>query len=161
MTPEAIRALILRDFPETEAHENWGETSLFCNPGARFARGACFLTLKSKDGANARASALDRPGVFRMSFGLPRDAFELLFGRPPVRPGQGGVIEGPWDFMQLRQLMPHPVYGWMRWVCILNPSVADLAAQMPLIRAAHAKALKICERRMRRGSAGPAGRAAG
>jgi hypothetical protein len=149
MTPEAIRALILRDFPETEALESWGETSLFCNPGGRFARGAYFLTLKSKDGANDRASALDRPGVFRMSFGLPRDAYEPLFGRPPARPGKGGVIEGPWDFTQPGRLMPHPVYGWMSWVCILNPSAADLAAQMPLIRAAHAKALKTFERRAR------------
>lgn len=75
MTPEVIRALILRDFPETEAHESWGEISLFCNPGGRFARGAYFLTLKSKDGANDRTSALDRPGIFRMSFGLSRDAY--------------------------------------------------------------------------------------
>lgn len=67
MTPEAIRALILQEFPETEAHEAWGETSLFCNPGGRFARGADFLTLKSKDGAHDRASALDRPEVFRMN----------------------------------------------------------------------------------------------
>jgi hypothetical protein len=149
MSPEGIRALILRDFSDTQAHESWGETSLFCNPGGRFARGAYFLTLKSKDGANDRASALDRPGVFRMSFGLPRGVFEPLFGRPPARPGKGGVIEGPWDFTAEGQLMPHPVYGWMSWVCILNPSAADIAEHMPLIRAAHAKAVKTFERRAR------------
>jgi len=149
MTPEGTRALILRDFPETEAHESWGETSLFCNPGGRFVRGAYFLTLKSQDGANDRASALDRPGVFRMSFGLPHGVFEPHFGRPPARPSKGGVIEGPWDFTTQGQLMPHPVYGWMSWVCILNPSVADIAEHMSLIRAAHAKAVKTFERRAR------------
>lgn len=161
MTPEGIAAVILRDFPGTEAHESWGETSLFCNPGGRFARGAYFLTLKSKDGANDRASALDRPGIFRMSFGLPREAFIPLFGRPPARPGKGGVIEGPWDFTQAGLLLPHPVYGWASWVCILNPDAPMIGELLPLIRLAHAKALKTFERRVRAGSAAPADRAGG
>lgn len=149
MTPEEIAAHMLRDFSGTEAHESWGETSLFVHPGGRFARGAYFLTLKAKDGENDRASALDRPGVFRLSFGLPRAAFLPLFGRPPARPGQGGVIEGAWDFKQTGLLLPHPVYGWASWVCILNPDTAMIGELMPLIRLAHGKALRTFERRAR------------
>ncbi len=160
MTPGEIARLILRDFPGTEAHESWGETSLFVNPGARFARGAYFLTLKSKDGAHDRASALDRPGVFRLSFGLPREAFVPLFGRPPARPGKSGVVEGPWDFTQTGLLLPHPVYGWASWVCILNPDAAMLDGLAPLIRLAHRKAFRTFERRARSGSAAPAARGA-
>lgn len=37
--------------------------------------------------------------------------------------------------------MPHPVYGWMGWMCILDPSEASFASAGPLIREAHHKAL--------------------
>ncbi len=29
---------------------------------------------------------------------------------------------GRYDFTTLDQLMPHPVYGRMYWVCVLNPT---------------------------------------
>jgi hypothetical protein len=107
--------------------------------------------LKEKDGENDRASALDRPGIWRMNFGLPRKAFLQLFGHVPARPGKGGVIEGPWDFTACDQLTPHPVYGWMSWVAILNPTAENFETLKPLIAQAHGKAAATFNKRSAKG----------
>lgn len=120
--------------------EAWGEQSLFYNPGNLFSRGTYFCTVKSKDGDNDRASALDRDGVWRLNFGLPNNRFVEIFGAKPARPGKGGVIEGPWDFTTLDQLMPHPVYGWGGWVCVNCPSARTVEKLWPLMALAHKKA---------------------
>ncbi len=36
------------------------------------------------------------------------------------------MIEGAYDFTALNTLMPHPVYGWMTWVCVLNPTLETI-----------------------------------
>jgi hypothetical protein len=50
-----------------------------------------------------------------------------------------GVDEADCDFTALDQIMPHPVYGQMFWVCVLNPSpetfeAVQRSAQEPLDR---------------------------
>jgi hypothetical protein len=37
--------------------------------------------------------------------------------------------------------MPHPIYGWMSWVQILNPSEATFSEIIPLVEEAHASAV--------------------
>ena len=131
---------IMTTFDGLAPGKSWGERSYFYNPDGRTARGTYFLTIKEKDGANDRASNLDRQGVWRINFGLPRPDFVRLFGRLPARPGKGQAIEGPWDFTTLDLLTPHPVYGWMGWVSILNPSPESFDGIKPLIGAAYGKA---------------------
>ena len=94
-------------------------------------RGAYFCTLKEHDGENDRASALDRPGVYRLSFGAPSSTYARVFGPRPPRPGKGGVVKGPWPFTALDQLTPHAVYGWMGWLSILNPTSDTFAVLRP------------------------------
>ena len=48
--------------------------------------------------------------------------FVKLFQSIPKRPSAGEVIEGAYDFTGLDTLMPHPVYGWMTWACVINPT---------------------------------------
>ena len=43
------------------------------------------------------------------------------FGGDPKR-GRAPMIHGGHDFTALDRIMPHPVYGKMYWVCVLNPS---------------------------------------
>ena len=58
-----------------------------------------------------------------MAFGLSRTTFAELFGDVPARPLKGGVVALPdHDLTAIDQLMPHPVYAWMSWVQILNPT---------------------------------------
>lgn len=126
----------------------WGEVSYFYNPGNTLKRGTYFATIKQKDGDNDKASNIDRDGVWRLNIGLAKPTYQSLFGPNPDRPGKGGVIEGPWDFSQLDRLMPHPVYGWMSWVAVLNPSQETWRQCIPLIQNAHAKAKAGFEKRV-------------
>ncbi|GHA86366.1 DUF6194 family protein [Cognatilysobacter bugurensis] len=115
----------------------WGETSFFYNPGLVLPRGVYFATLKVKDGDNDQASDLARPGVFRLNMGIGKPTYRSLFGLPPARPAAGGVVNTGHDFSVLDTLTPHPVYGWMAWVSVLNPSAQTFETIKPLLREAH------------------------
>ena len=140
VSPASIIEKLLARFPGTIAIEAWGETSLFYNPGRMLPRGVYFATVKQKDGENDRASHLDRDGVFRFNLGVPKSVFVGRFGPPPARPTKGDTIDGPWDFRQLDQITPHPVYGWMGWMSVLNPSRDTMAELDGSINAAFDKA---------------------
>jgi hypothetical protein len=51
---------------------------------------------------------------------VSRSTFDSLFAKGRVTDTAGAV--GSYDFAALDTLLPHPVYGAQRWVCILNPS---------------------------------------
>ncbi|MFC3853232.1 DUF6194 family protein [Salinispirillum marinum] len=51
------------------------------------------------------------------------------------------MIDFGHDFTALNELMPHPIYGWMSWVQVLNPSASTFESIRPLIAEAHAKAI--------------------
>lgn len=140
ISPETILETLPTRFPGTIAVNAWGETSLFYNPGQLLPRGVYFATVKQKDGDNDRASQLDRADVFRFNLGTSKPLFLERFGPPPSRPGKGQVIEGPWDFTALDEMTPHPVYGWMSWVSVLNPSEQTFAEMDEMIEAAFHKA---------------------
>ncbi len=141
-----VRA-ILDSYDGVVPVQSWGETSLFYNPDRVLPRGAYFCTLKDHDGDNDRASRLDRPGVYRLAFGVRPSSFARLFGPPPPRPGKGGVIAGPWDFTTLDLLTPHPVYAWMGWVSVLNPTPSTFDRLQPLVGEAHSRAKSTYNRR--------------
>ncbi len=125
----------------------WGEVSYFYNPGHRLKRGTYFATIKQKDGENDKGSQIDREGVWRLNIGVSKPVFKRLFGPPPARPGKGAIVEGPWDFTELDQIMPHPVYGWMSWLAVLSPSDATWEQCIPLVRDAHERARDRFEKR--------------
>lgn len=144
---EEIERHIVDRFADVQCKASWGERACFVNPGSRLPNGVYFATLKSADGAHDRASRLDRPGVFRLSLGIGRSAYLAQFGALPTRPAAGGVVGTGDDFSALDRLLPHPVYAWMGWVCVLNPSQPRLAALQPLLESAYADALNRLRRR--------------
>ena len=113
----------------------WGETSLFFNPNGTLKRGTYCITFKEKDGDNDFSSALDRHEVeFRMNFKISKPTFLSHFNEPslPLRPAKGKITElnsgRVYDPTVMDTLIPHPVYGWMSWVSIINPSEESIAA---------------------------------
>ena len=148
---EVIEAVVSA-FPGLEPKRSWGETSLFYNPAGVLPHGVYFATLKEQDGDNDTASGLDRPGVFRLSFGLPAGGYEALFGPRPARPAKGRHVATGHDFTAVDELMPHPVYGWMGWVQVLSPSRRTFAGIQPLLSAAHEAAAKKYDRQVTRRS---------
>ncbi len=113
--------------------KNWGERGVFFNPGNVLPKGIYVLTVKEKDGPNDKASNVDRDGVYRLNLGLEKESFIQLFGQPPKRPAAGSIVDTGHDFEELDQITPHPVYGWMSWVAILNPSTESFEKLKPLI----------------------------
>jgi hypothetical protein len=64
-----------------------------------------------------------------------------MFGTPTKgTPGDYGLGSGSaanWDFTALDTLMPHPVYGRMHWVCVLNPRKGTFETIKPLLAEAY------------------------
>ncbi|MFP7723649.1 DUF6194 family protein [Lysobacter sp. A3-1-A15] len=152
MDESSIARYILDRFPGIVPVQAWGETSFFYNPGRALPRGVYFATLKSSDGDNDRASQLDRPSVFRLNIGVGKAIYRSLFGAPPGRPAAGGVVDTAHDFTALDTVLPHPVYGWMSWVCVLNPGPATFESVKPLLAEAHGLAEQKFRKRL--GAAG-------
>ena len=149
MTPQDIEDFLLTHFDDVYPINSWGERSFFLNPGRRLKRGTYFATIKSKDGENDKASDLDRPGVFRLNMGISKPLFLSHFTELPKRPAKGGVIEMDFDFTALDTLMPHPVYGWMAWVNVLNPSPGTFESCIPLLDDAYKKAYGLSMRKLK------------
>lgn len=147
MTPEQILDRCLACLPDTVPVESWGERGIFYNPGGLFKRGVYVLTVKERDGSNDRASRLDREGVYRVNLGLRRETFQRLFGPSPRRPEKGGVVDMDWDFTAPDRVGPHPVYAWMGWIALLNPSERTFAALRPMVEESYAFAKEKARRR--------------
>ena len=137
MTPEELLQICQKALPGTVPVSSWGERGLFYNPEGLLKRGVYVLTVKERDGENDRASGLDREGVYRLNLGLRRETFEGLFGSLPKRPPKGGTVAMDYDFTALDRLLPHPVYAWMGWICVLNPAPETLKCIGPLLREAY------------------------
>ncbi len=125
-----------------------GDSFFFYNPDStvppdhRFP----FVTLVTSD-INDPFSNLNRPAVFRLNIGLAKQTFRALFGTPklpagPDRAPDSDASDSDYDFTALDQVMPHPVYGRMYWVCVLNPSDETFATKVqPLLAEAYERAV--------------------
>lgn len=147
MKPDAIVGALTSKYADIKVVEAWGETSLFYNPNLRLPRGVYFATIKQKDGENDQASNLDRDGIFRLNVGTSKNLFFEYFGQPPSRPNKGGVVHGDWDFTAINQLMPHPIYGWMSWVAVNNPTLDMFDRLAPVLDAAYQKSIATFQKR--------------
>jgi hypothetical protein len=84
-----------------------------------------FVTLMTND-LNDQFSNLNRPSIYRLNIGISKQTFRSLFGDialPSVKESTtlSSEHQSAYDFTALDQIMPHPVYGSMFWVCVLNP----------------------------------------
>jgi hypothetical protein len=153
MDAETVLDRVQAQYEGLVRHETWGERALFYNPDGELPRGTYCFTLKERDGDNDRASALSRPGVYRVNLGLSTADYRERFGEPPARPPKGGVVDTGHDFATLDELMPHPVYAWAGWVCVLSPSDETVEALWPVVDAAYERAVAAYETRRQKASA--------
>jgi hypothetical protein len=119
MDEASIICYIVDTFEGVETVTTSGNTFFFYGPDRMFP----FATLVTSDDYD-QFSDLNRPSVFRLNIGISKQTFRSLFGLPPSQTsssGEGEVADSGYDFTALDQVIPHPVYGRMYWVCVLNP----------------------------------------
>lgn len=111
----------------------WGDSFFFYDPDGSADRDKRFpfATLVVKDYAGFdEESNLNRPGIFRLNIGVGRETFRSLFAE-----------DAKHDFTALDTLMPHPVYGAMNWVSVLNPTNETFESKVkPLLQEAYDRA---------------------
>jgi hypothetical protein len=137
-----------------------GDSFFFYNPDPNVPPDHRFpwVTLVTSD-INDQFSNLDRPSVFRLNIGVGKQTFRSLFGEPKLpaygaSAAESGDIPSDYDFTALDQVMPHPVYGRMLWLCVLNPSDATFETQVrPLLVEAYEMAVNKYKRQAARKSA--------
>lgn len=137
MTADKIITYCLDRLEGIAIINSWGERGVFYNPENRLKRGVYILTLKEKDGENDSASQLNRKGIYRVNIGVRKSTFEKMFGTVPARPPKGGTADMGYDYTVTDRILPHPVYGWMSWICCLNPSEETFERLKPLIAEAY------------------------
>ncbi len=137
MKSEEILNYCLENLEGTVFVNSWGEKGVFYNPDKILKRGIYILTIKEKDGDNDKSSKLDRDGIYRVNLGVRKDTFTKMFGTVPKRPEKGGIVDMDYDFTEANKIIPHPVYAWMSWICVLNPSKETFDKLKPLIAEAY------------------------
>lgn len=138
MKIDAIMSYITSTFSSIDIVDQEGNYFFFYHPDPERPADHTlpFMTLVTND-AYDPASNLDRPDVFRLNIGIHHDSYQALFGPNPSFPKDAGVVDTGHDFTVLDQLMPHPVYAAMSWVCVLNPSDRTFETLKPLMAEAY------------------------
>ncbi len=95
-----------------------------------------FATIVTDDNYD-RVSDLGRPGAYRLNIGVTKATYTALFGTPPTRRDEDGVLDTGFDYSVRDRLMPHPFYASQYWVCVVTPSEETLDTVRPMIAEAH------------------------
>ena len=133
MNEEALIKYINATFDGITSVTVNGNSFFFYDPEQKFP----FATLMTNDD-NDQFSNLNRPGVCRLNVGVSKPTFRALFGPSTPASEAAEAVASAYDFTALDKLMPHPVYGKMYWVCILNPGPATFReAVQPLLAEAY------------------------
>ncbi len=139
MDEAAITRYIIDTFADIQIASADGNSFFYYGPEEKIPeRTFPFATLVTKDDYDT-VSNLSRPSVYRLNIGLKKDTYVSLLGAPP---GPSGVVETDHDFTALDQLMPHPIYGHLCWVCVLNPGAATLPTVQALLAEAYDQAVR-------------------
>ncbi|MCA9861418.1 MAG: hypothetical protein KC432_00295 [Thermomicrobiales bacterium] len=136
MDEQAVVAWISA-LPGIEIVEDQGDHYFFADPSQPASNRLPFATVMTADRYD-QVSNLDRPGVYRLNIGVSPATYRARFGPEPF-PQEAS--ESGHDFTALDTIMPHPVYGAMFWLCVLNPSKATFAEVQPLLEEAREVAL--------------------
>ena len=133
MDETSIIQYIVDMFEGTQTVTANGDTYFFLDPDQKFP----FATLVTND-MHDQVSNLARPSVFRLNIGVGKETFRALFGSPTPPSDADTGVESAYDYTAFDQLMPHPVYGRMYWICILNPGDATFQTVVqPLLAEAY------------------------
>ncbi|MFJ8110676.1 DUF6194 family protein [Streptomyces sp. NPDC096132] len=125
------------DLPEIA----WGDAFFSYAPDGRTPRrGQPYGTIVTKDYPDDTASDLDPPGRWRVNIDVDRPTFHELTGEDPR------TLTRPRDHTATDLVMPHPVYGALGWICVVNPAERTTDLVIRLLHHAHTTARTRSER---------------
>jgi Family of unknown function (DUF6194) len=148
MNEAEISRYVTDTFKGVDVVVNSGDSFFFYNPDSNLPPDHRFpmVTLVTSD-VYDQFSNLNRPSVFRLNIGIGKQTFGSLFGLPRQASEKDTAAESDetssdYDYTALDQVMPHPVYGRMYWVCVLNPSEETFQTKVhPLLTEAYEMAV--------------------
>lgn len=141
--------LILAPQPGSDVPEvAWGDAFFYYAPDGRVPQNIQpYGTIVTKDHPDDTASRLgparDEPGRWRVNIHVGRRAFERLTGEAPSE------LTRTRDVAAVDEIFPHPVYGPLGWVAVVNPGERTMGTVIDLLREAHDAARMRYERRRR------------
>lgn len=116
------------DFPEPA----WGDAFFYYAPDGQMPRNVQpYGTIITKNHPDDTASDLDPPGRWRVNIHVDRATFRELTGEEP----RG--LSRPRDYATADSVVPHPVYGALGWVSVVNPGERTTDTVVRLLRGAH------------------------
>ena len=120
----------------------WGDAFFYYAPDGQVPEHIQpYGTIVTKDYPDDTAARLDGAGRWRVNIHVDRQTFVRLTGEEPRGLGRTR------DFAAVDVINPHPVYGALGWVSIVNPGERTLSTAIELLRDAHQAARLRFERR--------------
>ena len=123
---------------------SWGDSFFYYAPDGVVPKSQPFATIVTKDYPDDQDSRLDRPGAFRVNFAAGTDEFVKWTGQEPrqLKPASYAIDPSNADVV-----IPHPVYGSLGWLSVVNPGPETESAVRDLLQKAHHLALARYQRR--------------
>ena len=114
----------------------WGDAFFYYAPDGQVPQHIQpYGTIVTKDYPDDTASRLgaaeNGPDRWRVNIHVDRRAFRRLTGETPRE------LTRARDFTAVDEFTPHPVYGPLGWVAVVNPAERTLDALIELLREAH------------------------
>lgn len=123
----------------------WGDTFLYYAPDGQMPQHTQpYATIVTKNYPDDERSDLDQPGAFRVNIAVAATIFRDLIGCDPRQTTAG------YDYAASDTIRPHPVYGKLGWVAIVNPGPATQDTVRQLLARAHDAAKSRFDDRRRR-----------
>lgn len=81
-----------------------------------------FATIVTKDNGYDNFSNLDREGYFRINIGIDKKIFNAMFKEMTNEKRLEAYLDLGIDYTREDIIQPHPTYGSLYWICVVNPS---------------------------------------
>jgi len=139
MTIEEIKDYILQHFEKVRVVESDGDLFFMYDLNDKMP----FATIVTHDNEYEKVSNLNREGFFRFNIGVDKETFMPLFGGLTDKKGLESYMNVGIDFTKEDTLFPHPTYGSLYWVCVVNPSAKTFETLKKYLKISYNKIAKV------------------
>jgi len=121
---------------------SWGDVFFYYAPDGQLPKTQPFTTIVTKDYPDEPGSGLDRPDAYRLNISSGAAEFRAVTGRDPHEQTPPDIDPSTPDV-----LIPHPVYGHLAWLAVINPAERTSTKALELLDLAHRAARARFQRR--------------